>query len=138
MPSINQLCYSIVLALIVLFLSFLLHDIIYGSEKKSLLKEKMEIHNIIKSKIMIYFENMEYEEIKAKKEKIEYVKNIIYPYLELERFAIPLISTVRAGKSSTLNFLLNLKNNILQIGESSTTKFCTIISHNKNFKTGKS
>ena len=97
----------------------------------------MEKHNIIKSKIMTYLENFEDVEILAKKEKMQDIKNKIYPYLGLERFAIPMISTVSAGKSSTLNFLLNLANNKLEIGESATTKFCVIIRHNKNYKTGK-
>lgn len=39
----------------------------------------MEKHNIIKSKIMTYLENFEDEEILAKKEKIQDVKNKIYP-----------------------------------------------------------
>ena len=86
---------------------------------------------------MTYLENLEDKEIQAKKKNIEDVKNSIYPYLGLERFAIPMISTVSAGKSSTLNFLLNLPNNKLEIGESVTTKFCVIIRHNKNYKTGK-
>ena len=133
MVNFNQLC---IFALIVLLLSILLINY-YKPEKKGLLKEKMETHNIIKSKIMIYLDNLEDEIINVKKENIEYVKNKIYPYLGLERFAIPIISTVSAGKSSTLNFLLNLKNNLLQIGESATTKFCVIIRHNKNYKTGK-
>ena len=131
-------CWNILyyLSLFVLLLSILL-NILSHDEKKSVLKKKMEEQNIIKLKIMNYLENLENEEIQDKKENIEYVKNRIYPYLGLERFSIPMISTVSAGKSSTLNFLLNLKNNILQIGEKATTKFCVIIRHNKNFKRGK-
>ena len=71
------------------------------------------------------------------KKKINIWKNISYPYLGIERFAIPMISTISAGKSSTLNYLLNLKNNKLQIGEKITTKFCMIIRHNKYLKEGK-
>ena len=130
-----QLCFLIILPLIVFLLSFLLNYSIY--ENKSSLEKKMEKHNIIKSKIMTYLENFEDVEILAKKEKMQDIKNKIYPYLGLERFAIPMISTVSAGKSSTLNFLLNLANNKLEIGESATTKFCVIIRHNKNYKTGK-
>ena len=48
-----------------------------------------------------------------------------------------MLSTISAGKTSTLNYLLNLKNNLLQIGENVTTKFCTIIRDNKNYKNGK-
>jgi hypothetical protein len=63
-------------------------------------------------------------------------KNITYPYLDIDRFTIAAMSTISAGKSSLLNYILNLKN-ILQIGEKITTKFCLIIRHNKNYKNGK-
>ena len=47
-------------------------------------------------------------------------------------------STISAGKtSSILNYILNLKNNLLQIGENITTKFCVILRDNKNYKNGK-
>ena len=71
------------------------------------------------------------------KQNINFWKNISYPYLGIERFAIPMESTVSAGKTSTLNYILNLKNNLLQIGENITTKFCVIIRDNKNYKKGK-
>ena len=45
--------------------------------------------------------------------------------------------TISAGKTSILNYILNLKNNLLQIGENITTKFCVIIRDNKNYKKGK-
>ena len=70
-------------------------------------------------------------------QKIDLWKNNTYPYLGIERFSIPMISSVSAGKTSSLNYILNLKDNLLQTGESITTKFCIIIRHNKNNKKGK-
>ena len=52
-------------------------------------------------------------------------------YLDINRFAIPIIGAISSGKSTFLNNFLNL-NNILQIGELVTTKFITIIRHDKN------
>ena len=74
---------------------------------------------------------------KTIKQNINFWKNISYPYLGIERFAIPMESTISAGKTSILNYILNLKNNLLQIGENITTKFCVIIRDNKNYKKGK-
>lgn len=46
-------------------------------------------------------------------------------------------SNISAGKTSILNYILNLKNNLLQSGENITTKFCVIIRDNKKYKNGK-
>jgi GTPase Era involved in 16S rRNA processing len=52
-------------------------------------------------------------------------------YLGIKRFAIPIIGVINSGKSTFLNQILNL-NNILQIGDKVTTRFITIIRHDKN------
>ena len=69
--------------------------------------------------------------------KIEALKNKTYSYSGIERFSIPLISTISAGKSSILNYILKLKNNKLETGPNITTKFCVIIRDNKKYKKGK-
>ena len=52
-------------------------------------------------------------------------------YIDINRFAIPIIGAINSGKSTFLNNFLNL-NNILQMGEKVTTRFITIIRHDKN------
>ena len=48
-------------------------------------------------------------------------------YQNIERFCIPIIGVINSGKSTFLNYLLNLC--FLQIGENETTKFISIIRH---------
>jgi hypothetical protein len=48
-------------------------------------------------------------------------------YQNIERFCIPIIGVINSGKSTFLNYLLNLF--FLQIGENETTKFISIIRH---------
>ena len=79
------------------------------------------------------FDNLNNETIK----KIETWKNNAYSYSGIERFSIALISTISAGKSSILNYILKLKNNKLETGPNITTKFCVIIRDNKKYKKGK-
>jgi len=111
-------------------------------EEKKLIKDEntlLRIRNSLKKNFMRYLEfsrvtdTIEDEELIN---KINLWKNITYPYLDINRFTIAVMSTISAGKSSLLNYILNLKN-ILQIGEKITTKFCLIIRHNKNYKNGK-
>lgn len=111
-------------------------------EVKKLIKDENTLlrnRNSLKKNFMRYLEfsrvtdTIENEEIIN---KINLWKNITYPYLDIDRFTIAVMSTISAGKSSLLNYILNLKN-ILQIGENITTKFCLIIRHNKNYKNGK-
>ena len=52
-------------------------------------------------------------------------------YLGIERFFIPIIGIINSGKSTFMNNFLNLKN-ILQIGDKTTTRFISIIRHDKN------
>ena len=60
--------------------------------------------------------------------------NINYArYIELERFSIPVIGKISSGKSTILNFILDLKES-LQVESKITTKFVCIIRHNKTLK----
>ena len=98
-----------------------------------LLKEQ----NVFKSRFMKLLELTRLNEgyfNKTIKKKINQWKNSSYPYIDIERFSIPIISTISAGKSSFLNFLLNLKNSELQTGEGITTKICVIVRHKKGEK----
>jgi len=60
--------------------------------------------------------------------------NINYSrYIDLERFSIPVIGKISSGKSTILNFILDLKES-LQVESKTTTKFVCIIRHNKTLK----
>ena len=66
---------------------------------------------------------------------IEYVKNY-QKFENIKRFSIPIIGKINCGKSTILNCLLNL-NDTLEYSCDTTTKFVSIIRHNKELK-GKS
>ena len=66
-------------------------------------------------------------------DKVKILKKKYYTYLKIERFAIPVIGAVSVGKSTLLNYLLDLKN-FLEIGNDITTRFLCIIRHNINYK----
>ena len=66
-------------------------------------------------------------------EKVKNLKEKYYTYLNITRFAIPVIGSVSVGKSTLLNYLLNLKN-FLETGIDITTRFLCIIRHNINYK----
>ena len=52
-------------------------------------------------------------------------------FKDLKRFSIPVIGCISSGKSTILNYILNL-NNILEIGEDITTKCICVIRHQKH------
>lgn len=54
-------------------------------------------------------------------------------YEELERFSIPIIGKISSGKSTILNYILDLKG-VLQVQSKTTTKFICIIRHNRSLK----
>ena len=66
-------------------------------------------------------------------EKVKNLKEKYYTYLNITRFAIPVIGSVSVGKSTLLNYILNLKN-FLETGIDITTRFLCIIRHNINYK----
>ena len=67
------------------------------------------------------------------KDMIKEFKNKYYIYKGIKRFAIPVIGCISSGKSTILNYLLNLKK-ILQIGGDIVTKCVCIIRHKKGCK----
>ena len=77
------------------------------------------------------------EEIKYIEEELsDKINSFITNYQKfdnIKRFAIPIIGKINCGKSTILNFLLNL-DDILQYSCGTTTKFISIIRHNKNLK----
>ena len=52
-------------------------------------------------------------------------------YINIKRFAIPIIGVINSGKSTFMNKILNL-NDVLQTNNVVTTRFITIIRHDKN------
>jgi len=70
------------------------------------------------------------------KELIEEFKNKYYTYKDIKRFSIPVIGCISSGKSTILNYLLNLKK-ILQVAHKITTKCICIIRHRKGCKKAK-
>ena len=109
----------------------------YEDKMDSSLIDERDRQNDLKEKLMTLLSSTDIHFNKDIIQEIDLWKNNTYPYLGIKRFAIPMIASVSAGKTSTLNYLLNLKNNLLETGEKITTKFCVIIRHNKNNKKGK-
>ena len=54
-------------------------------------------------------------------------------FQDLERFSIPVIGKISSGKSTILNIILDLKDS-LQVQSKATTKFISIIRHNRSLK----
>ena len=77
-----------------------------------------------------YYKYIDDEQIKTKIMNIRKKYNI---YLNIKRFAIPIIGSVSVGKSTVLNYLLNLRN-FLETGRDITTRFLCIIRHNVNYE----
>ena len=73
------------------------------------------------------------QEKKNLKEEIKKFNENYSNYEELERFSIPVIGKISCGKSTILNYLLDLEDS-LQIESNTTTKFICIIRHNKLLK----
>ena len=67
------------------------------------------------------------------KHQVDMIRNKYYTFLNIKRFAIPIIGSVSVGKSTLLNYLLDLKN-FLETGTDITTRFLCIIRHNINYK----
>ena len=92
--------------------------------------------DIYKINSMLY--NYE-EELKYKDKLTDKINELIISYQKFERikrFSIPVIGKINCGKSTILNYLLNL-DDVLEYSCDITTKFISIIRHNKDLK-GKS
>jgi hypothetical protein len=64
---------------------------------------------------------------------IQNLKDKYDNYLNISRFSIPIIGLISVGKSTLLNYLLQLRN-FLEMGIDKTTSFFCIIRHNKNYQ----
>ena len=95
--------------------------------------------DIIK-KLNEYLDQLDEElKIMADKSLLERIYKYILKYQKFEgikKFSIPIIGKINSGKSTILNYLLNL-NDTLEVSEGLTTKFISIIRHNEDLK-GKS
>ena len=80
--------------------------------------------------IKIFEKNIDDENIKNRAKKL---KEKYFSYLNITRFQIPIIGSVSEGKSTLLNYLLDMKN-FLETGVDLTTRALFIIRHNKNYK----
>ena len=88
------------------------------------LLKKIEIISKLENERLFYREiNIKYELLDKISKKYGRLKNI-------KRFFIPIIGTISSGKSTFMNYLLQL-NNILEIGEQITTQFICIIRHDE-------
>ena len=109
-----------------------------NNSPKQIENEFDKIQSIV-TKIKIYLSNYKNEILDICKTKKNLEKDIInfqlnYSTFEgLERFSIPVIGQISSGKSTFLNMLLDLKDS-LQVQSKTTTKFVSIIRHNKSLK----
>ena len=81
-----------------------------------------------KEEIKIFFENKNDLKVKIQDFNLNYSK-----YKNLERFSVPIIGKISSGKSTILNFILDLKEK-LQVKTNTTTIFVCLIRHNKLLK----
>lgn len=100
-----------------------------NEEKKENINEKIE-------KLFKYFDFVENESNENNKRIIDKFNKKYKQYRGIKRFAIPIFGVISSGKSTFLNYLLNL-NNLLEMDEQITTKFICIIRHNKTLKNPK-
>ena len=100
--------------------------------------ESISIRETI-SKIYFYLNNYKNEILDLCKterdleKEIRLFQNDYWQFQDLERFSIPVIGKISSGKSTLLNIILDLKDS-LQVQSKITTKFISIIRHNKALK----
>ena len=123
----------------------------FNNVKPEIIEEKKDVQNIkkheqelvfklkdVNKKLFDFLSLTDYYDKYIDNEDI--IKNIrilrekYYSYKNIKRFSIPIIGSVNAGKSTLLNYLLNLRN-FLETGSDITTRFFCIIRHNINYKT---
>ena len=89
------------------------------------------------NKILQSFElNLKYINDKLLLYKINLFKSEFEKFVNLKRFSIPIIGKINSGKTTFLNYLLDL-NDLLETSENITTKFICLIRHNKQLKNQK-
>ena len=109
-----------------------------GNDPQPLKNQYKQIQETI-YKIQFYLKNYKNEILdlcKTEKDLEDEIRKFQINYLHfegLERFSIPVIGKISAGKSTLLNIILNLKDS-LQVQSNATTKFISIIRHNKSLK----
>ena len=107
----------------------LIHDNGYVLEVEKLKKQVNDLNNFIKD-YYIYIKKKASNESQL---MIEQFYKKYRTFFNIDRFCIPIIGEISSGKSTFLNYLLKL-NGVLQTDKNITTKFFTIIRHNKNLK----
>ena len=103
--------------------------------------DKIEFDTIQRtiSKINFYLNNYKNEILDLCKTEKDLEKEITLfqmnysQFQDLERISIPVIGQISAGKSTLLNAILDLKDS-LQVQSKTTTKFISIIRHNRELK----
>ena len=100
------------------------NDTFYQPKEFNELLKKIEIISKFENERLFYREiNIKYELLDKISKKYGRLKNI-------KRFFIPIIGIISSGKSTFMNYLLQL-NNILEIGEQITTQFIYTIRHDE-------
>ena len=101
----------------------------YISLKERFFKTNEEIEKI-------YYLINKFQDKKKNKEIIKEIenfgdifKNYYNPYIGLKRFLIPIFGKISSGKSTLLNYLLNL-HDIFETDTKTCTKFICIVRHN--------
>ena len=83
-----------------------------------------------------FHENIIGKEIKEEVEKfISSFNNYYKPYMGLKRFSIPVFGKISSGKSTLLNYILNL-HDLFETNYNISTKFICIVRHNPNLTNG--
>ena len=103
------------------------------SDNKNEFDETMKITKKINNLIDNFYDELK---IINNQDLMNKVNKYILEYLKFDgirRFSIPVIGKINCGKSTILNYILNL-DDILEYSCDITTKFISIIRHNKNLK----
>ena len=100
-------------------------------EENFYINQLKSINELIEKFNIIF--NIEKNNITNMESDMKELLNVFEPnylkYINIKRFAIPVIGRISSGKSTFLNFLLGL-NNILESNTNISTKFVCIIRHN--------
>ena len=100
---------------------------------KNEINESISRINDINKLLQSFEQSLKYIQDKSLSPKIDLFKSEYVNYINLKRFSIPVIGKINSGKSTFLNYLLDL-NDLLESSENITTKFICLIRHNKELK----
>ena len=104
---------------------------IFKKHNQELVEELNKVNDKISSFLSLDSYYNKYIDDENLKNEVRSIREKYYTYLNIKRFAIPIIGIVSVGKSTLLNYLLDLKN-FLETGSEITTRFLCIIRHNIN------